>query len=117
MTLRLTPEIVRAAYDLLALTLPFSRWKLPPSDAVKFRISKSKDKRGLYQFGSNGHTIIISEASNGHMSSMIATMAHEMIHLHQMHNRTPGRQSDHGEEFLRLSAQVCKIHGFDPKLF
>lgn len=117
MTLRLTPEIARAAYDLLALTLPFSRWKLPPSDAVKFRINKSADKRGEYQFGENGHTIIISEASNGHTASMIATMAHELIHLHQMHNRTPGHKSDHGEEFKRLSLLVCKHHGFDPKLF
>ena len=32
MTLRLTPDMLAAAYDFLRTTVPFSRWRLPEAD-------------------------------------------------------------------------------------
>jgi hypothetical protein len=47
----------------------------------------------------------------------MAVMAHEMVHLHQRDvcMETPGAQ--HNAAFNKLAAKVCRLHGFDPKLF
>lgn len=118
MTLQLTPDVLRGAYEFLRTTLPFSRWKLPSPAFVEFVVSRTKDKRGDYELVANEiHRIRISDLNSGHTINVIATMAHEMVHLHQAHSKLPGRRVQHGAEFKRLAAQVCRHHGFDPKAF
>jgi hypothetical protein len=46
---------------------------------------------------------------------LIATMAHEMIHLYQDENGTA--RGHHNAQFRRLAKRVCSIHGFDLKNF
>jgi len=44
-------------------------------------------------------------------------MAHEMVHLHEHHAGMCREDVEHSTAFKRLADQVCKVHGFDPKLF
>jgi hypothetical protein len=100
------------------MTPPFKEWRLPPALEVKFVVSRSKTKRGDYETMPSGkHCIRISAENHAHTDSLLQTVAHEMVHLHQAHNQTPGRRSDHGEEFLAFARQVCEVHGFDEKAF
>jgi predicted SprT family Zn-dependent metalloprotease len=118
MTLRLSPEILRAAYDFLRATPPFKRWKLPPPEFVEFSVNKAADTHGDYVLSANGtHRIRLSETLIGHTASLMCVMAHEMIHLHQAEAGTLRPKAHHGAEFKRLAARVCKLHGFDPKAF
>lgn len=119
MTLPLTPEVLAAAYDYLAVTEPFRRWNLPESEEVKFRVIKQPGYFGWYQRDGKAHVISISAAQIAYSSTLLRTMAHEMIHLHLeitgMESR--GKETVHNAAFRRFAARVTKYHGFDPKEF
>lgn len=114
MTLRLTRDMLSAGYDFLRTTDPFSKWKLPDSKEVKFRVIR--DKKNSADFGIEGGkpTIRISEHHNGLAITLLASLGHEMIHLRQ---HITGDRELHGPRFQRMAARVCAAHGFDPKLF
>lgn len=114
MTLRLTPDLIRAAYDLLGETEPFKKWNLPDSDEIRFRVYRSGDY-GLFQTDGPDMTMSVSEKMVGNMTTLIATVAHEKIHVYQ---HIAGMPMDHGVGFKKLAALVCKHHrDFDPKNF
>lgn len=116
MTLRLTPDLLAAAYDFLRTTDPFKGWKLPRSGRVKFRVIK--DPRRFADFGlENGTpTIRVSTARNGHASTLLSTVAHEAIHLHQ-YLKGLETKGEHNADFKRRAKRVCSHHGFDPLTF
>lgn len=119
-TLPLTPEMLAAAYDYLLATPPFSGWNLPDSEDVKFIVNRNlKKKFAQYQWDGERHTIAISEASVGHSCTLIEALAHETIHLllEERGWESRGNEGVHNAAFRKLAAQVCKIHGFDPKAF
>src|SRR6185312_3296203 len=66
MSLRLTPDMLAAAYDFLRTTEPFRRWSLPEADDVGFAVVR--DPKMFADFGmENGIPVIrVSEAKNGH---------------------------------------------------
>lgn len=115
MTLPLTRDVLAAAYDFLAATEPFCRWNLPDSDDVVFRVVRDPAIRGKYQWHGR-HVISISGRSIGHTISLMETMAHEIVHLHEEAAGMSG-PAEHGAAYGKLAAAVCKVHGFDPKLF
>ena len=106
--MKLTPTILRAAYAYLRETEPFNRWKLPPPEHVRFKVSNMRDMYGSMEIGSAPPLITISSALTSHTYSLMTTMAHEMVHFLDM---------THGENFQRKAAKVCKDHGFDPHRF
>lgn len=116
MTLPLTADTLRAAYDYLETTPPFNGWNLPPSEDIVFKVTRSKHNMGEYYERNGKHHIAVSSLLVGHTATLIALVAHECVHLHQriscMETRTM-----HNEAFRKLAARVCKAHGFDPKLF
>jgi predicted SprT family Zn-dependent metalloprotease len=66
--------------------------------------------------GSDRFSEIAISAQKVRTSQMlIATMAHEMIHLYQDESGTA--RGHHNAEFRRLAARVCAVHGFDPEEF
>lgn len=118
MSLRLSPEMLAAAYDFLCASAPFRGWKLPASDEVEFHVLAARDRRGHYCRGDGvAHRIAISAATVGHTETLIRTVAHEMIHLYQRERRTETGNAEHNAEFLRLARFVCLHHGFDPRAF
>jgi hypothetical protein len=122
MTLPITKELLAAAYEYLLLTPPFSKWNLPDSEDVVFGISRALREAGRYVWDPNDktHHIIASIHGIAHTQSMMRFMAHEMIHLYL---RKMGWESKaaseeiHNAAFRKFAAQVCKVHGFDPKAF
>jgi hypothetical protein len=117
MTLKLTPEVLAAAYEFLCTTDPFKNWGLPDGDEIVFKVAKSKDLHGWHTVKRGKHHIAISAAGVGHTTSLIQTMAHEMIHLYETIAKLTPSNVQHGAAFKKLAARVCRIHGFDPKTF
>lgn len=121
MTMALTPEILESCYAFLATTPPFKGWRMPPPDEVEFIVSRDPTVRGKYEQYIRGRNIgtcciSISEVNNGHTFNVIRTMAHEMTHLH-LDRIGKADAGEHGANFKRAAARVCKFHGFDPKDF
>ena len=118
MSLTLTPDMLAAAYELLRTTPPFRGWKLPPSSAIKFKVSRATREFGHFAYtrddGAPKH-ISCSDRKHGQLNTLLATMAHEMIHLHQ---RVSGHKGPaHGAVFQRFADRICRLHGFDRKTF
>lgn len=114
-SLPLSRDALRAAYNYLNETPPFNRWNLPDGDDVGFRVVKDQSIYGWHRLDGDKNTIGISAAKVGHTASLMFVMAHEMIHLHER-RQCPGA-TGHSAAFQRWAAQVCLIHGFDPKGF
>lgn len=111
MTLHITPEMARAAYELLRTTPPFKRWKLPPAEEVEFRVTTSRKVAAIAFKGPQGHRIDVSARHNGTLATLVMTVAHEMVHFRQT------EKAEHGAEYRRLARQVCRHHTWDEKLF
>lgn len=110
--LTLYPKIIKAAYEYLCHTPPFSKWKLPPSDEIDFKVTRAKWVRG---YATGGTKIGVSNLCVGRTDSLMAVVAHEMIHIHN--HQLGFDDSKHGPEFHKFARVVCKVHGFDPSLF
>jgi hypothetical protein len=117
MALRITPERLAAVYDMLRAWPPFHAWRMPPSSEVKFRVSKTRQWYAAWWIEGVRHHIEVSEKKHGHLASVVASMAHEMLHVYQRIARTETRGVEHNAEFIRLAKRVCAIHGFDPGQF
>jgi SprT-like family len=118
--LQLTPDMVAAVYTCLNQLPPFNSWKLPPAEEIEFRVNKKRDTMGEYTryARTTDHIVILSSAVIGHLSTLLAVLSHEMIHLKQAIDKTePSRAGVHNADFRRLAKLVCKIHGWDYKAF
>jgi predicted SprT family Zn-dependent metalloprotease len=115
MPFALTPEALAAAYDYLCEFPPFSKWNMPPSEDVKFRVLKTKDRTAHYS-GSDGHEIAVSSAYVARHEMLLSSMAHEMIHLH-CHQTCWNRRNPHDRAFQKFADRVCKVHEFDRLTF
>jgi hypothetical protein len=114
MTLRLTPDMLAAGYDFLRATQPFAGWKLPHSDEVGFHVVADPHLYADFGFVDGIPLIRVSAARNGHAATLLATLAHEMIHLRQA---LTGDRGHHNAAFRKMAARVCAVHGFDGKAF
>ena len=121
--MHITPEIVEQAYEFLRATPPFRGWKLPSSDDVEFHVKHIKSDRyaDFYHAYDRGKprgkwTMRVDPRGCTHTDTLLRTLAHEMVHLREA---TMGLRLDvkQGASFKRLSAQVCRTHGFDPGVF
>lgn len=93
---------------------------LPHADNLVFRVMGARDRfghfRGRYKSIPDLNEIGVSIRSVNSTDLLMATMAHEMIHLYQHENGSATR-SDHNAEFERIASRVCRIHGFDRESF
>ena len=116
-TLQLTPDMLVNAYEYLRITLPFRRMNLPEGDQLLFRVIGAKDRlgyfRGRYRRGKREdfNEIAISANEVSSTELLMATMAHEMIHLYQHESGTCPR-GFHNKKFRQIAARVCRLHGF-----
>ena len=118
--LPLTPEALAAAYEYLKSCPPCSRWNLPEAEDVVFKVSRRSTEFGRYQKVGDKHTISMSAKSIGTTETLMRYLAHECIHLHLeatgMESKG-GNLDTHNAAFRKFAAQVCRVHGFDPKAF
>lgn len=118
MTLRLTPDMLVAAYDFLRVTDPFCRWRLPESDDLAFRVASARNCAGWFKTMPGAmDEIAISRRCVSSPASLLPVMAHEMIHLYQHRKKTVSRRAEHNAEFHRLARLVCKRLTFDYAAF
>lgn len=108
--LPLTADLLRASYDFLRHTPPFKKWKLPPGEVVEFIATRSNTVSGDHLLHDGIHRIRISSKKVGATDTLIALMAHEMVHVKCDRD---GITSEHGAEFQRCAKSVCKYHGWD----
>lgn len=117
MKLKLTPENLAACYGFLRTTLPFSRWKLPHQDEVIFKVARTRKTVGWYTFDGLKHFIYVSEGCVGTSKTLVETMAHEMVHLHEKCSGTDRSGVEHSAQFQKYADLVCRHHGFERKMF
>lgn len=111
--MHITPEILEASYELLKLTPPFNRWKLPDADDVIFHATPGPNRyQGEHWFDEKNHNIRVNPKRHSTMWSMLATLAHEMIHVRES-QLSLRADVFHGRTFQALATKVCKVHGFD----
>jgi hypothetical protein len=120
--LHLTPELLEQAYEYLRQSPPFRGWNLPEPDLITFRVMGAKDRFGHFRGrhvkakGARGYSeIAISAGMVRSTDLLMATMAHEMIHLYQ--DETGSARGHHNPQFRALAARVCAVHGFDYETF
>ncbi len=114
--MNITPHMIAGAYDFLRECPPYRGWKLPHSEVIEFRVVRDAGCYGYFQFNKR-HIIGVNDHGVGHTFSLIKVTAHEMIHLHQYLNRLDSSGSVHNANFRKLSDQVCRLHGWDAKMF
>lgn len=117
MTLHFTADTLRAAYNFLNETPPFNKWNLPDGEDVEFVVIRSKTDAGWHKIENGRNVIAASSVCIGRTESLVELMAHEMVHAHQRSMGTETSGVTHNRAFELLAAQVCRHHGFDPKLF
>lgn len=117
--LHMTPAMLEAAYELLRLTPPFRRWKLPEADTISFHVTAHDDRHGHFTEHRRWKNprIGISVAHVKTLPDLAEVMAHEMIHLHLFRLKGAKWYAGHGAPFRRLAEQVCKAHDFDLSKF
>jgi hypothetical protein len=118
--LHLTPDALENAYEYLRATLPFRRMDLPHADNLVFRVMGARDRFGHFKGRIKDNTdlneIGMSQRAVHSTEILMATMAHEMIHLYQ-HEKGGCTRGVHNAQFKRIAARVCRIHGFDLESF
>jgi len=108
--------MLAAAYTYLCEIEPCSEWNLPPAEEVKFSIIRKTDRYAHYQLRGGKHHIAVSSRFVGRHETLLATMLHEMIHLHIEHNGISDTH-EHGPVFQKLADKACRIHEFDRLIF
>jgi SprT-like family. len=109
----ITQATLIAAYELLRTCPPFLGWRLPDPGEIEFVTIKDRHLYG----DCDGEILRVSVNKHGHLNTLLATVAHEMVHLHQMRAKLETPNTEHNKDFRRRAARVCRIHGFDPKVF
>ena len=113
MSLKLTSEMLRAAYNYLDFCPPFDHWNLPDGEEITFLVTRTHDYGGFKSEGPARH-IAVSQKRNITTLTVLMTMAHEMIHVYQ---HTHGLEIKDDKTFGLLADKVCKLHGFDRGIF
>ena len=120
MTLRLTPDMIAAAYEFFRQSRPFKAMRLPEADHIIFVVNREPYGTG---YVTNEHrkrheiSLGISEKTVGSTFRLMECVSHEMIHVYQTIRRTDTGNTQHNAQFWKIAARVCKEHGFDPKAF
>lgn len=116
MSLVLRPEHLQATYDYLLAFKPFSRWNMPPGEAVAFEVTRDSMTAGFYLCIGGCHHVGVSTRCAGAHITVLKIVAHEMVHLAQ---EIEGRatKSMHNADFRRRAQTVCREWGWDAQDF
>lgn len=112
--MKITPRILECIYLMLASTEVFAKWDMPPSELIKFEIVDDYSVMATYQYDESEkypHVISISKARCGHLSTLISSMAHEMVHCSRWES---GKWTLHDSVFKSRKMKVARSLGIDP---
>jgi hypothetical protein len=110
--MKLTSKVIEHMYIMLCNIEPFSRWKLPCPEEIKFTVTDDESSYGTYVYNDETemHEITISKAKNGWFETTLRTLCHEIIHM------TRGKTSNydkHDAYFKRKAKLIADELGFD----
>ena len=114
MPIPLNAEMLAHCYDMLAATPCMAKLNLPPSEDIKFRIIRRKDRFAHHEVIGGVHHIAVSSRFVGTFETLVPTMCHEMLHIFQDINDLP---RDDGAGFQRLADKICRELHFDRLIF
>jgi len=117
MSIALHQSMPESAYKLLSLTRPFHRWKMPPSSALRFVVCKYTPNVGELEFDGSNITLRVSQTRNGQLSSLLITVAHEMLHLRLLKMGLANWEQHDTKAWKRGVNLICSAHGWDSKCF
>ena len=105
--MKVTPETIRAAYDLLRVAA-FAGVTVRPSSKIKFVAKKFKKYHGLYHWPE--HRMEID--SNIHsLTALLQTVAHEMCHAILDNHGDCGHEL-HDDNFQKVADIICAEMGW-----
>ena len=104
---------VLLAYQMLRGMTPFCEWKLPTK--IETKVVHDLSMYGCFEDSPN--TITISTAKVWDVEQLVATVAHEMIHLHQHKLKQLSDTNPHDAFFMEQARIVCVCLGFDKENF
>jgi len=111
----ITPDMIEKAYELLRVSLPFRRWKLPHPDELAFRVSQHRDRHAHYLNANGVKEICVSQFHAKDLGKLTQDVAHEMVHLRL--DDTGDSRVIHGPKFQRLAIIVCRRQHWDLQAF
>lgn len=112
-----TPKRLRETYAYLRGCKPFAGWKLPEAETLKFEVLEGRD-HAQYDPNQRRHLIKVNAMTHLTLEQLFASMAHEMVHLHQdLLGRLPCQKDPHNGDFRRWAKSVCHHLGFDVQKF
>lgn len=114
MPIPLNAEMLAHCYDMLAATPTLSKWNLPPAEDIRFKVIKRKDRFAHHLVKGGVHHIEVSASLVGRFETLVSTMAHEMIHVHQDLVGLP-RADDNS--FAKFADKICKELDLDRLTF
>ena len=115
MPIQLSPEMLAHCYDMVIAASPtLTSWNLPPSEDIKFRVMKRKDRFAHHEVIGGVHHIVISKALVVRFETLAATLIHELIHLHQDQTGLPRADNKTFEKFADV---LCKELDLDRGAF
>lgn len=114
--MKITPEKVRAVYQMLLQMEPFNNWTFHAVSQITFAVAPLKSRRG--DWDSNTKTLRVSTVCITTFLGLVGVVAHEMIHVRQQQMcRLPDSAEGHNGDFTRMTLQICKEFPFDPGHF
>ena len=108
-----TKKTILLAYQMLRGMSPFCDWKLPTK--IETKVVHDLSMYGCFEDSPN--TITISTAKVWDVTQLVATVAHEMIHLHQFRLKVLDDAQPHDLFFMDCARDVCIELGFDKENF
>ena len=106
MALLLNAEVAAHCWDLVNAASPTLRsWNLPPSEDIKFKIINRQDRYGHHEVIGGVHHIAISKPCVSTFITLISTLVHEAIHIHQDQTGLPRRDD---KIFSAFADKLCK---------
>jgi hypothetical protein len=107
----ITPAVVKNLYASLYCCHPFTKWKMPLPEQIKFVISEDDSIMASYLYDTGEdyeHTITISSARNAFYMTLVASLCHEMIHC-SFHRQKGDKWRQHGKAFRDRCTLVGKL--------
>lgn len=116
--MRLTPALIRKAYEFIIETPPFDKYLFPDSEGITFKVSRADGHFGQFIVSEDDKLVIeLSDKIIGHTDLLMMFLAHEIIHLYQHLNKLDSARTQHNAQFKKMAAKVCLEHGYDLKAF
>jgi hypothetical protein len=114
--MRLTPDILKNLYASLYCCYPFTKWKMPLPEEIKFVVTADPETMGTYLYDTGEdyeHTITVSAARCGQLYTVMTTLAHECVHM-SFSKQKGDKWASHGPAFRTRCKMVGHELGFDP---